>query len=291
MTDSIKSVGVSNYFPTDQLSKELKNLGFGKTAASSTEFGLPDMLKEMGIDGIQLSPDATRSLQYSKAQFEMNYQTMKSVNSANGFETRELAFSFSASFEFLQNISGGSPVARGETPETTDGGESAQTESAGAESTGETDLLAKLKEFFSPEKTAQRILDFALHFFPMSSYGKEGNTEDTRQNFSDFIGKAIQTGFDQAFQILGTIPGEVKSTADKTHDLVFQGLDNFVKNGLSPEKSAGGILFERIEAYRLEMSVTADMSSSRKTGADAYDTTGQAGKKSEPAGGKIDTQS
>ncbi|HNW35315.1 MAG TPA: DUF5610 domain-containing protein [Candidatus Ozemobacteraceae bacterium] len=290
MTDSIKSVGLSTFFSIDQLSKELKNLGFGKTGTSSAESGLPDMLKEMGIDGIQLSPDATRSLQYSKAQFEMNYQTMKSVNSANGIETSELTFSFSASFEFLQNISGGSPVAKGDPTETTNADGSEQTESAGSESSGETDLLAKLKEFFSPEKTAQRILDFALHFFPMSSYGKEGNTEDTRQNFSDFIGKAIQTGFDQAFQILGNIPGEVKSTADKTHDLVFQGLDNFVKNGLAPEKSAGGVLFERIEAYRLEMSITAETSSSRKSGSDAYDTTGLAGKRSEPAGGKIDTQ-
>jgi len=90
--------------------------------------------------------------------------------------------------------------------------------------------LDKMREFFSPENTAQRIFDFAVSQYPLHLDGAE-DTEETRQAFADFIGDAIQEGFDEAAAILGVLPESVQAEINETHELVFAKLDAFVQNG------------------------------------------------------------
>ncbi len=66
---------------------------------------------------------------------------------------------------------------------------------------------------------------------------------------------AIQKGFDEAQAILGELPDPVQEDIDKTHEIVFQGLDDFVASGLAPEKRAPEGVYARIEAYRMELSL------------------------------------
>lgn len=190
------------------------------------------------IDQLGLSSDARSKVLYARSQFELNYQVLKASNTANGFETSVESFSFQSSYEFLQQASGAESVDN--TDELTD-----------------QDVLTKLQEYFSPENTAQRILDVALSFFSSSSYGKTGgNTEDSRKNFAEFIGAAIDEGFSQARDILGKLPEEVESGIDKTHSIVFDGLNDFVKNGIDSEKAQKGGVYDKIQSFRAEFSMS-----------------------------------
>ncbi len=252
----------------------LNSLNLGKSGngkSSSADSGMSDLLKDMGLDDIELSPDQSYSLQYSKFQFELNYQTISSLNSANGSSTKQTSFSLSASFELMQVSSGGNAV-----------NPFAQTENGAA-----VDPMEALKEMFSPENTAKRILDFALSFFPGSSqYAEGGDNEDSRQNFADYIGAAIQKGFDQAMGILGTVPEETQDGIDQTHEIVFGGLDDFVKNGLDKNKEKEGV-YESIQAYRMEISLQMEYTSVSSYSNYGYDSSGKA--VSSGNSGKIDT--
>ena len=68
------------------------------------------------------------------------------------------------------------------------------------------------------------------------AYKKGGDTEEARKEFADMMGKAVQKGFDQALGALGKIPDETRAGIDKTHELVFKGFEDFVKNGMKQEK-------------------------------------------------------
>jgi len=200
-------------------------------------------LKNLNVDEFGLSGDARDKVIWARSQFELNYQVLRSINSANGVETSQETFSFRSAYEFMQRASGEeapAPVQDGaETP--------------AAEETGEEDQLTALQEYFSPENTARRILDVATSFFSLSEVFKaEGESEASRQKFADFIGGAISEGFRQAKAILGELPEDVKAGIDKTNSLVFAGLDDFVKNGIDPEKTAPGGVFDKIAAYRSE---------------------------------------
>lgn len=98
------------------------------------------------------------------------------------------------------------------------------------------DVMKGMQDYFSPEATAGRIVDFATMFFPLSDEFKDGgDTEETRKAFSERMGKAIQKGFDDAIGTLGgNYSGTVGEGVDKTHELVFKGLDDFVKKGMKP---------------------------------------------------------
>ncbi len=117
-------------------------------------------------------------------------------------------------------------------------------------------LAQSMKDYFSPEATAGRILDFATAFFPASEAFKEGgDTEEARKKFADMMGKAIQKGFDQAMGSLGTVPDATQKGIDKTHELVFKGLDDFVKNGMKEEKKDTYNALQDL-AFNYEASVT-----------------------------------
>lgn len=221
-----------------------------------------DPFSGVNLDKLGLSPDAQKKVMWAKSQFEVNYQVFNSMNSINGEKSFQETFSFKASYEFLQMASGQ------ETPQP-EMAESAE------QLPSQDDALTKLQEYFSPENTAQRILDMAISFFPLSKIGQtEGNTETARQSFADFIGGAINTGFQMARDTLGALPDDIEAGIDKTHSLVFAGLEDFVKNGLDPEKSQHGGVYDRITAYR-ESRVSV-VSSSKLSSTTGYNAKGDA---------------
>ncbi|MHC4871457.1 MAG: DUF5610 domain-containing protein [Planctomycetota bacterium] len=190
------------------------------------------------IDGLDLSPAANASYTMARAQFEVNLQTIKTISGPNGSSYEEINFSFNASFEFLQAASGNQPLK--------------------AEELEPENLIDKMQELFSPENTAKRILDFALAMYAPQGEGGEAD----RQEFADFIGDAIQKGFNEAQNILGKLEESIQEGIDKTHDLVFDGLNNFVKNGV-PEGHEERSKSIRDYAEQFKMSVSMEYSSVR----------------------------
>ncbi|HOT28912.1 MAG TPA: DUF5610 domain-containing protein [Candidatus Ozemobacteraceae bacterium] len=227
----------------------LSSLDAGKPTGKKAPASLSALLSGLNADQLQLSDDSRRKLQWAKSQFELSYQVIRSLNTAEGAVTSQETFSIKGSYEFLQKVSGREigpdPENRSETGEAKEPAEQA-----------EKDALTQLQEYFSPERTAERILDVALSFFGLSSMGQaEGNVESGRRKFADFIGSAIEAGFAQARGILGNLPEEIEAGIGRTHSLVFSGLEEFVTNGIAPEKLAAGGVMEKIVAYRQEMSL------------------------------------
>ncbi len=235
-------------------------------------------LKNLNVDEFGLSGDARNKVIWARSQFELNYQVLRSVNSANGFETSQETFSFRSAYEFMQRASGEDTT----TPLQEGGGETPP-----AEETGDEDQLTALQEYFSPENTASRILDVATSFFSLSEVFKaEGESEGSRRKFADFIGGAISEGFRQARAILGELPEDVEAGIDKTNSLVFAGLDDFVKNGIDPEKARPGGVFEKIAAYRSESAAQLARSLKQKN-AVSYNASGEI---QTPADPKVSTK-
>ena len=245
----------------------------GKNADKSTG---GTAFKNLNIDEFGLSGDARNKVIRARSQFEVNYQILRSVNSANGFETSQETFSFRSAYEFMQRASGeeaSTPVQEG-------------SETPAVEETGDEDQLTALQEYFSPENTARRILDVATSFFSLSEVFKaEGESEASRQKFADFIGGAISEGFRQAKAILGELPEDVEAGINKTNSLVFAGLDDFVKNGIDPAKAGPGGVFEKIAAYRSESA--ARFARVKQTNTVAYNANGEI---QTPADPKVSTK-
>jgi hypothetical protein len=65
---------------------------------------------------------------------------------------------------------------------------------------------------------------------------------------------AIQKGFDQAMGVLGKVPEKVQKDIDKTHELTFKGIDDFVKDGLNKQKQDEG-LYASLEQWNLSFSL------------------------------------
>ncbi len=197
--------------------------------------GLASLLPEGGLDGLDLNSGLEGGYIYQRAQFEVSFRVMQATSGAQGTEFRGLSFSMKASMEVLQVWEGGTAEEAGVSPLSSEA------------------LWDKLMDFVSPEKTAGRILDFALHFFPRSeAFAEEGDTEGARERFADVIGPAIQKGFDEALGILGQLPEAVQEDVDETHRIVFEGLDDFVKNGLDHAKAAEDGLYQRIAEWRMQ---------------------------------------
>ncbi len=226
----------------------------GKNSAAKNGKADNPMIGGLNADQFGLSEDARNKVILANSQFQVNYQVLKSVNSANGYSTTEENFSLHASYRFLQMASGADDVAANGAAPVSEGAASEETgEVAPDEETAENNLLTRLQEYFSPENTARRILDVATSFFSLSDAFKNGgDTETARQSFADFIGGAIEQGFSSARATLGDLPDTVSAGIDKTHSLVFSGLEDFVKNGIDPQKSIPGGVLEKIAAYREE---------------------------------------
>jgi hypothetical protein len=69
-------------------------------------------------------------------------------------------------------------------------------------------------DYFSPENTSQRILDFARSLW-------DGSPEKL-----EILAKAIDQGIGEARAILGTLPDWLDSIVGKTENLLHEGLEN-----------------------------------------------------------------
>ncbi|MBN2712011.1 MAG: DUF5610 domain-containing protein [Planctomycetes bacterium] len=259
--------GLSKNLPTSSSAVESSDAGVvsPETMKSQTQNRgmdnyVQDLLNNVGLDQLDLSSATNYSLQYAKVQFQINYQAVNSIQTANGVQTQQMNFSFNASFEYL-SLQAGQGV----------------TDPSSADGTQSADPLQSLMDYFSPESTAGRILDFALSFFPESSYAQEGgDTEDSRGKFADYIGNAVQKGFDQAMGILGKVPDKVQEDVDKTHEIVFKGFDDFVKNGLDKSKSGTDGVYANIQAYQTVLSLQAQYTKYDSSAYSGYNNRGQA---------------
>lgn len=221
-----KAKGTGFKSPIEEFRAKLNQMLLGSLDLDGNQ-GLPGI---PGSEVTQAREAEEANPQYVQAQaisarFEMSYQSMMAVANEDGtFSTREVSFSLSASFDFMS-------IASGNTP-----GSFNPFGSQGVAGEGAVDPMQALQDFFSPEKTADRILDFSLGFFPNSRMAAEGgNTEDSRQKFVDVIGAAIQKGFDEAMAMLGQLPEQTQNEVDETHERVFTGLDDFVTEGYDEE--------------------------------------------------------
>ncbi len=94
--------------------------------------------------------------------------------------------------------------------------------------------IDKIAGEFTPEKTADRIYGFAVSWYEKwRTDQKLEDSEESRKQFSEYIGKAVDKGIGEARQILGKVPDSIKAGIDETQSLVHSKLDDFVENGLA----------------------------------------------------------
>ena len=86
-----------------------------------------------------------------------------------------------------------------------------------------------MKDFFSPEKVAQRIFDFATSRWGIGDWAVE-DTEENRQDYADWIIPAIDKGFADALAYFGDeIPPEVAEVTTDTRNRIDLLFDAFVR--------------------------------------------------------------
>jgi len=86
--------------------------------------------------------------------------------------------------------------------------------------------LAMDSDYFSPENTSQRIVDFASGFF--ASYKNrhpEISPEEAAESYGELVRNAVDDGFREALALLGTLPGSILDTVMETYDLVMRMID------------------------------------------------------------------
>lgn len=95
-----------------------------------------------------------------------------------------------------------------------------------------TDAFASLSDYFNPENTAQRIVDFAASFFAdyTGNHAEETGTAKLQNDFKQLMRDAIDQGFKEAQQMLSDFyqqdtPGFITDTISETYDLVQKKLD------------------------------------------------------------------
>lgn len=81
-------------------------------------------------------------------------------------------------------------------------------------------------DYWSPERTAERIVNFALKFYEKFA-DKNGESEGTLTKFLDIVKGAIGEGIGEAEEILGTVSDETKSTIQKTREKIDELLEKF----------------------------------------------------------------
>ncbi|MCC8189798.1 MAG: DUF5610 domain-containing protein [Planctomycetes bacterium] len=199
---------------------------------------------------------------FISAQYELNYTCINYVaNEAGIYEYQETTVNLKLDIAYVKAASGGqSGASIAELIGSSTDLDSLVNNLRGigggqAKAATPNDIMSGLKDYFSPERTADRILDFATAFFPLSdAYKKYGDTEEAREEFAELMRNAIQKGFDQALGQLGAVPKSVMDGIDKTHELVFQGIEDFVKNGLNGQKQEDGI-YAALEQFALSFEV------------------------------------
>jgi len=84
---------------------------------------------------------------------------------------------------------------------------------------------------FSPQATADRIVNFAVSFFPMFAADNPDMTfEEQVKAYQDMVEGAIDEGFKDALRILGALPNDISAGIEQTRSLVSEKLDAFFSN-------------------------------------------------------------
>ncbi|MDR3210788.1 MAG: DUF5610 domain-containing protein [Planctomycetota bacterium] len=216
---------------------------------SLDKFGFPEFLNDMPLfnDFKKDLVAAFNSLDSAtsgsiNAQYELNYNSIQMIANANGgYDVTETSYAFKFDLNYVKAASG---LDKNASLADIFGVEKEQP-------TGE-DWMNSLKDYFSPEKTADRILDFSTSFFANSkSFKEKGDTEESRAEFAELMRGAIQKGFDQAMGKLGSnLPEKVQEGIDKTHELTFNGIDDFVKYGMNRNREdKNQQLFDSLQNY------------------------------------------
>ena len=110
------------------------------------------------------------------------------------------------------------------------------------------DSLLKSGLDFSPEATANRIIELATSFFGQYQANNEGTEEGEQiEGFVEMIKGAVEQGFAGAQEMLeglGEIDSDVQGGIDKTFDLAVEGIDDWasgraeqVATGLEQEEA------------------------------------------------------
>lgn len=86
-------------------------------------------------------------------------------------------------------------------------------------------------DYWNAENTGTRIADFSLSYYNIWAEGRE-DSADLRQAYVDWIGKAVQQGFDEAAPFVSGISDEIDQKVQGIHDKIWEIFSNFVKNGL-----------------------------------------------------------
>ncbi|MCL1999838.1 MAG: DUF5610 domain-containing protein [Planctomycetes bacterium] len=277
MSEAKSSGGVMGFLNDLPLFSEFKaGLVDAFNRLDSASAGMISAQYEFNYSSMQYIADAAGNFQYQETSFSLKFD-LNYIKAAAGPSAKEIANLIGTSSDFASLIENLNQAFQG-----------GQTQAAKAMKPE--DFLASMKDYFSPEKTAGRIVDFATAFFPNSAAFKaKGDTEEARAEFAEMMKNAIQKGFDQAMGVLGKLPKAVQDDIDKTHELTFKGIDDFIKNGLNKQKQQEGI-FESLQQFALSF----EMSYSQKTVSvtnGLYTNTGQpqslAGQATQPA---LDTQ-
>jgi len=94
-----------------------------------------------------------------------------------------------------------------------------------------TSATSELTDYFSPENTAQRIVDFAASFFGsyQTNHADDADSSATVDNFKQLMSDAINQGFAEALGMLNgatdnELPSYVNDTISQTYDLVQEKL-------------------------------------------------------------------
>jgi hypothetical protein len=94
--------------------------------------------------------------------------------------------------------------------------------------------IESLKDFFSPDKTAERISSFALSRFNAL---RPESTEAERQDYRDFIQPYVEQGYQKALGILGDLPEEIFEELEDTMQIVRSLFDDFVSGPVESDDS------------------------------------------------------
>jgi len=80
-------------------------------------------------------------------------------------------------------------------------------------------------DYFSPENTSQRIVDFASGLFALyKNRHPEMTPEEAAESFGELARNAVDDGFREALALLGALPDSILDTVRETYNLVMQKL-------------------------------------------------------------------
>ena len=165
------------------------------------------------------------------------------IPKVTGFEsTRLLRLKFSVQFHLERSVrnSGGQVVGRGRV----DVSLRMERYELDALAWGEEDAdvttpLQSLQNYFSADRTAERIATFVRDGFSRTSFGGV-NTEESRSAFVEFIMPYIRRGVDEAIALFGDdLPEEIQDRAEETYGRTLEILREFVAPSTLPGPEGG----------------------------------------------------